>query len=114
MNLTKSLTGVDTVPSISAAAPLSSSIRPLARRICAAAGGPLRVQWEYRRSLSELASLGDEHFRELRIGRSNLRDIAWDEAHRSVQATTGQSVTVGIAVLACAAAAALSLILLGL
>jgi hypothetical protein len=111
MNLTEPLTGVDTVPR--AAAALSGSIRSLARRICAAAGGPLRLQWEYRRSLGELASLGDEHFRELRIGRSNLRDIAWNEAHRSVDATTGQSVAVGIAVLACAAAAAVLLVLLG-
>jgi uncharacterized protein YjiS (DUF1127 family) len=87
--------------------------KPRGRRICIAAGRPLRLQWEYRRSLSELASLSDEHLRELRIGRSNFLDIAWNEAHRRVDATTGQSVAVGIAVVACAVAAAVSLILLG-
>jgi hypothetical protein len=115
MTIFHGATGVDTVRSTTAAA-LSSSIRSLARRgrqICAAAGGPLLLQWEYRISLSELASLGDEHLRELRVGRSNLRDIAWNEAHRRVDATTGQSVAVGFAVLACAVAAAVSLVLLG-
>jgi len=85
---------------------------PRGRRICAAAGRPLRLQWEYCRSLNELASLTDDHLRELRFGGSNFPDIAWSEAHRRVDATTAQSVAVGIAVLACAAAAGASLMLL--
>jgi uncharacterized protein YjiS (DUF1127 family) len=112
MSMTEHLTGADALPSTSDRA--KSCEKPRGWRICVAAGRPLRLQWEYRRSLSELASLSDEHLRELRIGGSDFPDIAWSEAHRRVDATTGQSVTVGIAVLACAVAAAASLILLGL
>ena len=84
---------------------------PRARRICVAAGRPVRLQWEYRRSLSELASLSDGHLRELRIGTSYLPYIAWSEAHRRVDATTAQSAGVGLAVLACVVAAAALLML---
>jgi hypothetical protein len=82
------------------------------RRICVAAGRPLRLQWEYRRSLSELASLTDNCLRDLRIHGSSFPDVAWSEAHRHVDATTAESVALGAAVLACAVAAAASLILL--
>src|SRR5262249_59178518 len=71
---------------------------PCARRICVAAGRPVRLQWEYRRSLSELASLSDGHLRELRISASYLPYIAWSEAHRRVDATTAQSAGVGLPV----------------
>jgi hypothetical protein len=72
----------------------------------------VRLQWEYRRSLTELASLTDDYLRDLRIHWSNFPDVAWSEAHRRVDATAAQSVAVGISVLACAVAAAASLILL--
>jgi hypothetical protein len=106
------------------AASLSDSVRSLAdkwkqsasatsafahscgRHIYVAAGRPVRLQWEYRRSLGELSSLTDDYLRDLRIHVSNLPDVAWSEAHRRVDATTAESVAVGIAVLACAVAAA--------
>jgi hypothetical protein len=87
---------------------------PRAQRICVAIGRPVRLQWEYRRSLSELVSLSDGHLRELRIGASYLPDIACSEACRRVDATTAQSAGVGITVLACVVAAAASLMLFSL
>jgi hypothetical protein len=95
--------------SVSAA---SAFAHAFGRRICVSAGRPLRLQWEYRRSLSELASLTDNCLRELRIHGSSFPDVAWSEAHRQVDTTTAESVAVGVAVLSGAVAAAASLILL--
>ena len=95
--------------SVSAA---SAFARSHGRRICIAAGRPVRLQWEYRRSLNELASLPDDCLRDLRIHGSNFPDVAWSEAHRQVDASTAESAAVGMAILAGAVAAAASLILL--
>lgn len=81
------------------------------RRICVAAGRLVRLQWEYRRSWNELASLTDDHLRELRIGVPHLPDVAWSEAQRRVDTTPAASVAVGVTLLACATAAAAALIL---
>jgi uncharacterized protein YjiS (DUF1127 family) len=44
--------------------------------------GWLRAWMRYRRGLSELAQLDDRELADIGISRSEIPDIAWQDAHR--------------------------------